>query len=119
MRKSLFVVLACAFLVTQGVAYQFNINTKYGKLQQECIKDAGKSCRAIWEGCMVKMIGNACEAQYSLGIAFITRAILVERDLENGMFETGVNQAKEAYKIGCKELKHKNTCEIDKLFLKK
>lgn len=38
MRKSLLIVLACAFLVTQGVAYQFNTNTKYGKLQQECRK---------------------------------------------------------------------------------
>lgn len=118
MRQSLFIVLSCTFLITQGVSYQFDVNSKYGKLQQSCIKSIMKSCRAIWEGCMVKMIGNACEAQYSLGIAFITRAILVERDLENGMFETGVSQAKEAYKIGCKELKHKNTCEIDKHFFK-
>lgn len=119
MKKLLFVVLACAFLVTQGVAYQFNTNTKYGKLQQQCIKSDMKSCQAIVDGCKIKRIGNACEAQYSLGIAFITRAILVERDLENGMFETGVSQAKEAYKIGCKELKHKNTCEIDKHFFEK
>lgn len=118
MRKYLFVVLSCAFLITQGVSYKFDVNTKYGKLQQECIKNIRKSCRAIWEGCHTKKIGNACEAQYSLGIAFITMAI-VERDLENGMFEAGVTQAKEAYKMGCKELKHKNTCEIDKYFFEK
>lgn len=70
----------------------------------------------MWEGCHTKRIGNACEAQYSLGITLITMAMFVERDLENGMFEFGVTQAKEAYKIGCKELKHKNTCEIDKYF---
>lgn len=115
MRKSLFIVLWCAFLATQGIAYQFNINTKYGKLQQECIKNIVKSCQAIVDGCKIKRIGNACEAQYSLGIAFITNAIL---NLENDTFKTGVTQAKEAYKIGCKELKHKNTCEIDKHFFK-
>lgn len=118
MRKSLFIVLSCAFLVIQGVAYQFNTNTKYGKLQQQCIKNVGKSCRTIWEGCQAKKIGNACEAQYSLGIAFMVSALMKQKEAENGVFEFGVNQAKEAYKIGCKELKHKNTCEIDKHFFK-
>lgn len=47
MRKSLFIVLSCVFLATQGIAYQFNINTKYGKLQQQCIKSDMKSCRAM------------------------------------------------------------------------
>lgn len=115
MRKSLLIVLSCAFLITQGVSYQFDVNSKYGKLQQSCLKSIMKSCRAIWEGCQVKRIGNACEAQYSLGIAFITSAMLGG---EKETFENGVSQAKEAYKIGCKELKHKNTCEIDKHFFK-
>lgn len=78
-------------------------------------KNDMKSCRTIWEGCQVKRIGNACEAQYSLGIAFITNAMLGG---EKETFEFGITQAKEAYKIGCKELKHKNTCEIDKHFFK-
>lgn len=116
MRKSLFIVLSCAFLITQGVSYKFDINTKYGKLQQECIKNVRKSCRAMWEGCQVKRIGNACEAQYSLGIAFITNAMFDKGDSKNAMF--GLSLAKEAYKIGCKELKHKNTCEADKYFIK-
>lgn len=37
---------------------------------------------------------------------------------EKETFENGVIQVKEAYKIGCKELKHKNTCEIDRHFFK-
>lgn len=116
MRKSLFIVLSCAFLITQGVAYQFDVNSKWGKLQQSCIKSVMKSCRAILEGCQAKRIGNACEAQYSLGVALITSAALGG---EKEAFDNGVIQAKEAYKIGCKELKHKNTCEIDKYFINK
>lgn len=117
MKKLLFVVLACAFLVTQGVAYQFNTNTKYGKLQQQCIKSDMKSCQAIVDGCKIKRIGNACEAQYSLGTLFITKSTFGGGDAEDGVI--GLNLAKEAYKIGCKELKHKNTCELDRQFFEK
>lgn len=119
MRKLLFVMLSCAFLAIQGFAYEFNTNTKYGKLQHKCLteKNAIKSCQAVVDGCKAKRIGNACEAQYSLGIAFITNAMFNNGDTENAMF--GLSLAKEAYKIGCKELKHKNTCEIDKNFFEK
>lgn len=111
MKRLIFIFMACVFLATQGFSYQFNTNTKYGKLQQKCVKENDtKSCKTVLEGCMVKRIGNACEALYSIAGAFF-----VFSESEKTKYEA-VDMMNTAYEIGCKELKHKNTCNIDKKF---
>lgn len=121
MQKLAVIFLSCAILVTQVLSYQFDKNTKYGKLQQKCIKNIDQeSCNTIIFDCMAKKVGNACEAQYSIAIIYITAYVAAEvqsNDLKS--FEIGAKMAKSAYEIGCKELKHKKTCEIDRYFLEK
>ncbi|MGX2982814.1 hypothetical protein [Helicobacter sp. 23-1045] len=112
MKKLILMFLMCGFLATQGFSYQFNVNTKYGKLQQKCIKENDtKSCKAVLDDCLIKKIGNACEAQYSIAII----GWLGSKNQDEMLF--GADLMSAAYKIGCKELKHKNTCNIDKHFL--
>lgn len=115
MNKLAIAFLSCAVLVTQVLSYQFDTSTKYGKLQQKCVKNTDQeSCKTIIFDCIAKKVGNACEAQYSIAIASMIAGAQFD-NLKD--FEAGMEVAKSAYEIGCKELKHKKTCEVDTYFL--
>lgn len=120
MQKLVVIFLSCAILITQVLSYQFDKNTKYGKLQQKCIKELternSESCKTITRDCVMNKVGNACEAQYSVGMI---SAIAASRFYDLKIFEAGIEIARSAYEIGCKELKHKKTCEIDRHFFEK
>ena len=101
MGKLIFIFVACGFLTTHSFSYQFNANTKYGKLQQKCVKENDtKSCKAVLDDCLINKIGNACEAQYSIAIF----GWIKSKNQDEMLF--GADLMSAAYKIGCKELKH-------------